>query len=67
MNSSLDDEITQQQITHTLQEIDANFNKAHTVASNLLGHVQTFSQNMKQVHGSIQVRSSHHATARPLS
>ena len=51
----MDDEIHQQQVTRSLQEIDANFNEAHAVATGLLSKVKTFSQNMKAVHESVQV------------
>jgi hypothetical protein len=49
------DELHQQQVTRSLQEIDANFNEAHAVATGLLSKVKTFSQNMKAVHESVQV------------
>ena len=42
-------EITQQKITRTLQQIDANFSKALAVASQMTNEVKSFKVTMRQI------------------
>ncbi len=53
--SNASEEQIEQQITHALQDIDANFVRAHNVTAGILGSVKGYVKNVSRIHASVQV------------
>lgn len=51
------DDLVDQQLTDTLQQLDHNFAQAHDAAAKLLVQVKAYAQRVRRVHAAASVRS----------